>query len=143
MTIKEELLEIKGDNDLLYPGDVVDWASKHPQSDLHSRFEWNNEKAGAAYRLWQARELITIHIRTEQGEPEMVSLSIDRKQDGGYRSIKDVVDNVELRDVMLSDAMKELSRVRSKYGTLRKLAGVWREIQKAEMRFETAKAKAA
>lgn len=127
MTIREELLQIKGTNDLLLAEDVVSWAAKHPSSALYSSLEWNNKKAADKYRLWQARQLIAIHVISEDGDRRLVSLSIDRKDGGGYRNVDDVLPVPSLREILLDDALKELERLQAKYERLTELAKVWEE----------------
>jgi len=54
--IREEL-ERLGTETLLTPETVVE-AARDPRSPLHSQFEWDDEAAGEAYRIQQARALI-------------------------------------------------------------------------------------
>jgi len=56
-TVKEVLIELHNDCGRLTPPLVVDEAKKE-NSPLHDLFEWDDEKAGHAYRLKQARDLI-------------------------------------------------------------------------------------
>jgi len=139
--IKAELLAIQNanKNKMLFPLSVVNWAKTHPKSALHSRFEWNDEKAGHEYRIWQARQLITIHIVLEDGNPQVVSLSFDRKGDGGYRSISDVLTNRQLSEIMLQDALAELQRVEARYQHVRELTSVWTEVKRVRAKKTAAK----
>lgn len=126
MSIKSELLAIKGKRKLLKPKAVVDWAKSHPESKLHGCFTWDVDKASYEYWLWQARQLITVHVRTEDKKPLMVSLSVDRvSPGGGFRVIDEVLQEADLVAVMLADALKELTRVRDKYDYLKALKPVW------------------
>jgi hypothetical protein len=133
MSIKQELKALRGDSELLQAETVVDWAAKHPRSELHKSFEWDDKKCGREYRLWQARTLIRIHIIDEVGVPQMVSLTIDRvKEGGGYREERSVMADKKLRQVMLQDALDELDRVRAKYERVVELAKVWAAIDEVK-----------
>lgn len=126
MSLKDELLNFKNDDGLIVVEEAESWARNNPDSDLHRSLEWDDAKAGHQHRLWQLRRLIAIHIVSEEGVRQVVSLSIDRKsQGGGYRELGDVLRKPSLRDVMLRDALAELERVQAKYNTLQELAEVW------------------
>ncbi len=92
-----ELKRIAVEHDgILNPKDVVR-AARAKSSPLHSQFEWSDAKAGHEYRLWQARQLIRVTVEyIGSGEDVItahvfVSLTSDRKPDGGYRSIASVM----------------------------------------------------
>ena len=123
---------------------MVDWAKKHRRSALHAALEWNNSKAGHAHRVWQVRQLISLHVVNETGQRQLVSLSIDRTAEhGGYRDINAVVRAKKLRAVLLADALGELQRVRDRYETVRELSRVWAEVDRVKKRKEVRKLKAA
>jgi hypothetical protein len=131
MSIRDELLEIKGDSELLQPETALDWARDNPESDLHRAITWDVEEAAQAHRLWEMRRLIAIHIVSVEGHRETISLSIDRKrQGGGYRMIDDVIPVVDLRECMLNDALADLSRLQAKYERLTELAQIWVEAER-------------
>jgi len=131
MTIETELKAIAADVDILKSIDVVNWANANRESDLGNYFVWDNEKAGHEYRLYQARKVIRIYLeKYDDGEPEFVSLSIDRHEPGGgYRRVEDVIKVPSLMEVMLADALKELERVRQKYNKVEALSSVWKAIE--------------
>ena len=65
--IDAEINRLYKQNGTITPDLVVE-AAKSPVSILHDFFEWDDEKAGAAHRLMQARQLITsvkINVVTE------------------------------------------------------------------------------
>lgn len=131
MTIKEELLSIKAASadGLLYAPEVVDWARTRPESALHSALEWNDSVAANNFRIDQVRHLIRIHVISEDGSPQLVSLTFDRKVDGGYRAISDVVKDRDLSAIMLADALAELERIKQKYSRVEALTKVWQEVR--------------
>lgn len=130
--VKAELMAIQGasKDKMLHPQHVVTWAKRHPTSALHRQFEWNNSKAATEYRLWQARRLIQINVTMDGGGPQLVSLSLDRINGGGYRDIRDVMSNKDLREMALAEALSELTRVQAKYERIQELAGVWAEVRR-------------
>lgn len=130
--IEAELAQIQGNKEIVHADEVVEWAKNNPGSTLHACFEWDDAKAGAEHRLWQARRLIALHIVTVTGERKTVSLTVDRKNGGGYRQIEDVARTPNLRERMLQDALNELRRVRAKYQSLQELASVFAEIERAD-----------
>lgn len=137
MTIKDELETIrKRDRDgVLRVEAVHDWAKAHPRSDLHKAIEWDVDAAALQWQFQQIRQLIKLHIVTEDGEPEIVSLSIDRvRPGGGYRNIDDVVADKDLSEVMLDDALAELERMRVKYRFVKELTAVWDATDKVRSR---------
>ena len=131
MTIEIELKTIASGVDILKPIDIITWASENRESALGNYFVWDNEKAGHEYRLYQARKVIRIYlVKYDDGEPEFVSLSIDRHEPGGgYRRVEDVIKVPSLMEVMLADALKELERVRQKYNKVEALSSVWKAIE--------------
>ena len=131
MSIETELMQIKGNKELLLAEDVEAWAKVHPKSDLHRALEWTDRKAGYEYRLWQARRLIAIHIVYGDGERRVYSLTPDRSRPGGgYRDIDDILRDKSLHDILLSDALAELHRVQLKYERLKQLKPVWKAVSR-------------
>lgn len=118
---------------ILRPEVVVAYA-KPMTSPIHSRFEWDNKKAGHAFRLWQARQLISVcvEIIPHMHDPVdvFVSLSPDRKE-GGYRLTQEVLSDAEMRRQMLSDALNDLGFCQRKYAHVKELTGVWQAVRKA------------
>lgn len=137
-SVKEELLhlaEISGGR--LNPKDVVDYAAD-PETHLHSRFTWDDTKAAEEYRLWQARRVISLEFEVIQLPDKsqetrlFVSLVEDRKPDGGYRLVTEVLSDAELRQKLIEEALAEFRRVRIKYSTIKELAGIFAAIDEVE-----------
>jgi len=136
-----ELLEIQEEHGgLLRPVDVVAFA-KDPDTALHGRFEWDNEKASQEYRLWQARQIIRVRVTVLDMGGETISvrayqsLPSDRAEDdGGYRSIGVIMAAPEMRRQLLESARKEMTYFRLKYHVLSELAGVFKAMGRVEGR---------
>ena len=129
--VTAELRRIAEENEgMLRPGDVVE-AARPKNSPLHSRFEWDDSEAANKYRIWQARQLIAVtveYIGTDKdGKTSriFVSLTPDRKEDGGYRSIESVMSSKSSREQLLADALEDMERFQKKYSDLRELAEVF------------------
>ena len=134
MSIKSELIGLSNEDGLIEPAAVVDWAKSNPTSALHKALEWDDKKAAGEYRLWQARKLIKLHIVSDDGAPEVVSLSVDRATGAGYRRVDDVLASRDLSKIMLRDALEELGRVKSRYERIEELTEIWAETEKVRAR---------
>lgn len=135
MTIREELLAIQGNKEFLVVEEAEAWAQANPESDLYNALEWDDQVAAREHRFWQIRRLISIHIVTESGVREMVSLSIDRTRErGGYRGLNSILADKSLHEIMLADALADLQRMQLKYDRLKELQPVWVEVAKISRR---------
>ena len=136
---REELLYLCNENGgLLNPQHVVTFAKKE-NTHLHSCFEWDDEKAAYDYRIWQARQIISLEfevIKREGIESSpvrlFVSLKDDRVKNGGYRIITDVMNDKEKRKQLIEEALSDFKRVRDKYGAINELQYIFIAIDKAE-----------
>lgn len=121
---------------ILQPSHVVE-AARPKSSPLHGQFEWDDSEAAHQFRLWQARQLISIAVEVlpKSNTPERiwVSLKSDRAGKGGYRPMMAVLSDKELRDQLLSDALSDLKLFQDKYSRLEELAGVFKAARKAQM----------
>lgn len=138
--IRDELLALKGDKELLTAAEVVEWARKNKKSALHNApefFGWDDKKAAHRAYLDGARRLIVLHLRHDDGTPQVVSLTIDRtRPDGGYRNVDEVVKDETLSEIMLKDALRDLARVQSKYNQVKALKPVWGEVDRIRAKSE-------
>ncbi len=131
--IRRELERIaKANGGILQPSMVVD-AARPASSPLHSRFEWDDNEAADKYRIWQARQLISIAVDVIDGsdieERLWVSLKSDRDNVGGYRSMIAVLSNADSRAQLLQDALEDMRVFESKYRHLQELAEVFESIR--------------
>jgi DNA-binding cell septation regulator SpoVG len=138
-SVKDELLYLAELNDgVINPHAVVDFASD-PGTCLHSRFTWDDSKAAREYRLEQARRIIRLEFEIvhkdskEIGETRLfVSLSEDRKPEGGYRVVSEILTDEDMRQKMLRDILQELIRIKAKYKSIKEFAGIFSEIDKLQ-----------
>ncbi len=134
MTVKSELLRVQASNPnkMLVPEEAYTYAKNHRNGDIAKRLNWDDKECGDLYRIDQIRKMIHIYIVDEEGEPEFVSLSIDRVDGKGYRPIKDVVSNKMLSSIMLQDAFNDLERMQVKYARVKELTSVWNALGKVK-----------
>lgn len=117
---------------IIYPHRLVEFA-EDPNTAWHQKFEWDNEKAGHQHRLWQARHFIKAMVDvvdTQDGGLEYkvyVNLEADGKH-GGYRSVREVFADDELREQLLDQAKRDMTRWRDKYKNLQELSAVFAAV---------------
>jgi len=135
--IKMELEAIrKKAGGVLNPPDVVEFA-KNPKTALHMRFEWDDTKAAAEYRLWQAREIIRVCVTVlpQDNKPIRAYVSlVDDRGKNGYRSIGDVMADPERRSALIDQALRELNQFQAKYRRIKELSPVFdaaKRVQKS------------
>lgn len=143
--VRDALDEIaeRDDGHHLRPAAVVERA-KARSSPLHECFTWDNEVAGTAWRINEARELIrSYYVKVEQQPPLLtrayVSLRSNRVQGGGYTSIQRVLSDREMHQEMLRDALEEITLVERRYGKLQELQPVFTAVRKVRRRLAKSK----
>lgn len=104
---------------ILEPEKVLNDA-KDSNSPLHQCFTWNNSKAGAKWRLHEARMLLnqlTIAVKIEDRPTEEIRgfIHIKTETRKGYASTTEVLNNRELRKQVVQRAFNELKTWRNKY----------------------------
>jgi hypothetical protein len=128
--VAAEIVALTASDGRIYPAQIVDWARQHPGSALHRHFQWNDDTAAHEYRMWQARQLIAVHVVNSAGDRQTISLVVDRGEGGGYRDLGGVLNNAELRQQAVTQAVAELLRWRDRHRHLTELAGVFRAISR-------------
>ncbi len=131
--IKDALDLILARDGIIDPNEVIREAESET-SPLHDQFTWDDTEAAKQWRTAEARKLIRIFVTVIDGISEpiryFVSLSSDRQDNGGYRSINAVMDSRQFRAIHLEDAKRELLAVQSKYAALTELNSIWKEVRK-------------
>ena len=131
---------------VLLPAAVVAFA-KSPKAALHTRFTWDDTQAAKERRIDQARYVMRMLFITSSAVPSvtraLVSLTQDRKRDGGYRPVLDVMNDAQLTAMMLEDALAELNTFRRKYQGLTALAKVFEAVDAVEKKTKRRTKKAA
>lgn len=135
MSIREELEQIRiAAGGLLNPEDVVEFA-KNPDTELHSRFQWDDSLAAHEHRLFQAREVINVQVvmlpNSNAPVRAYVSLLPDRKN-GGYRPIEAVMASPKLHRAMLDQAFVALKSLQRRYKDLSELTPIFEMAEQVE-----------
>ena len=118
-------------------------AARSPSSPAHRHFEWNNAKAGAAWRLDQAQlyqraivyEVVIERPRTKPTAVKMRCAYPVRGADGAERYVSGgaVVESKDFMTQLAARAVDNLISWRDQYESLRELSrltGVFKEIDR-------------
>lgn len=140
-----ELVQAQNPDGLLIPEEVVAFA-EDSDTELHKYFEWDDTAAAHQFRLEQARKVIRVIVtyepHTQQEMRGFVSLERDQQcPRGGYRSREDVMSAADTRAELLTQALKELQRVQTKYQLLSELSDVFDAIDAVVAQMAKKKAK--
>ncbi len=132
--VAELMMIQRREGGLCQPSRVLEYA-RNPKAALHSKFQWDDTKAGHQWRLLQARQLMRVAVYYEESIsreiPVFVSIGRDRnKPGGGYRSMAEVLTDEEMRSEMLEEAKNRLLDFRQKYQDLHELAEVFQAIDR-------------
>jgi hypothetical protein len=120
---------------LLTPEQLVQ-SARIKTSPFHDDFTWDDTEAADKWRLYQARQMLRVCVEVvpvnQKDVPTrvFVSLTTDRKQDGGYRIMTAVLSNKERRDQLLQDALAELRVFEMKYSQIEELAELFLTVKK-------------
>lgn len=134
--IIKELEQLAAANEgVVNPHQWVEFA-RNPSTASYKIFEWDDSVAAEQWRIEQARcylrVLVVVVPNTNQSVRAWVSMSQDRKPDGGYRPMLAVLSKTEWREKLLADAFSDLGVIEAKYSMLQELAEVFAEIKKAK-----------
>ena len=115
-------------------------AARKARSPLHGGFEWDDTAAAHAHRLEQARvmirSLVVVYADAPRAQSRVYEV-VHRPAEGQerprrfYSSSEEVLADPEARARLLSDVLRQLVALRSRYKQLQELAVVWREVDRA------------
>ena len=109
-------------------------ASRPVDAPLHDEFEWDDTEAAEKYREHQAAHIIRcIVVRPEAvaQEPVRAFVNVSEEQ-RSYRSLDVVLQQTNLREQLLGQALKDLKAFEVKYSTLSELAEVFAAIHQLQ-----------
>lgn len=100
-------------------------AARNKESALHSKFEWDKDKAAFQYQLGQARRLIKIIEITYEGvQDKMVHIPIilsdGGTKEGKYKPIRAIVSQPDEYELALGEAIRFLKGANDAVELLRK-----------------------
>ena len=135
--IRAEIILLQRQDGSYSPADLVEFAANNPDSELHSMFVWDNQKAAEEHRLWQAREIITRYaVRIEVGEgiesiPVISVPSLRGTDEGSYLERDAVGANEAYRAEVLEEQQAKLRTLRATFEPLLpELKSVWNAIKR-------------
>ena len=136
--IKSEIIKLQRQDGSYHPQDLVEFAADNPDSELHKTFQWDDQQAGQAYRLWQAREIIGKYaVRIEVNDrietiPVISVPSLRGTADGSYLERDAIGANEAYRAEVLSETQAKLRTMRETFGPLLpELKTVWNAIKRS------------
>lgn len=115
-------------------------AARDPSHVLHPFFDWDDARAGEAYRLLQVNALVrrvrltvvrqdhttrAVTITTTRGYQSRPSM---RHRDGGYEPVESILSDDEKRRELLAQVLRELASYRKRYADLQELESVWAAV---------------
>jgi hypothetical protein len=141
--VNKELQALIEQHGTLKQQQVVEAARKKGTA-LYAQFDreglWDDTVAAKRARLEFASRLIrlyTIRLTDDQASPvrALVSLKDDRTVESGtpgYRALKDVLADDDLRENLIQTALMDLRAVKRKHEQLKELINVWSAIEAAD-----------
>ena len=117
MSIETELNLIRREHGgVLDPSDVVDYARKNKSSELHGRFNWNVSEAAREHWLWQARQIIRVHVQVlDRGDgstaPMRAYFNTADEPERGYRPTKPALSHEETRARIITAQLDRLESI--------------------------------
>lgn len=143
--VVQELRRIAKENEGVLQPELVVQAARLPSSPLHSHFTWDNGDAAEKYRLIEAQKLIRTTIEllpcpdgSKRPVRVFVSLRDERREEeSGYRLMTEVMDDTQMRQQLLNDALADLEAFQKRYESLQELAEVFTAVRKVRSKLKT------
>lgn len=139
-----EAIRAASDLDHVEPAAVVERA-KDKANPLHGCFEWDNRKAGNAWRVHQARNLVNkLEVVVEVGKQaqtvkayEVVTVPrAESEPRRSYQTIESIMQDPDARLALVTRLLRQLVALRSRHRACQELAVVWRAIDEAATELE-------
>ena len=133
-----ELSALEETSSGLSPEVVLEYAASHPDSELHSCFEWDDSVAANKHRVTQAayilRSVAIVRKDDPRGTQVRMFVNIERTEDSPskYVNTQKAMADDEMRAVVLGRVEHELKSIRRKHRDLHELATVWSSIDSLE-----------
>ena len=110
-------------------------ASRPEGAVLHQDFEWRDQVAAEEYRKGTARTMINsivlVHEEHPQQEPVRAFFHIVPAQPN-YEPVEVIMQDEEKTDLLMHQAIKELTAFRAKYSSLKEFQKLFQEIGRIE-----------
>lgn len=110
-------------------------ASRPDDALLHNVFEWDDSAAAEAYRLNQSRDfignIVVVQVENKPIEPVRAFVSVSdiaHSEKGIFKPVMQALSHEVDREIVLSNALRELNLFREKYRRLSELKPVFEAI---------------
>jgi len=130
MDLRSELQTIYQQHERLTPELVVQVAAP-PDHPLHERFEWDDSKAGAAYRESQAADLIrsvrVVYAHGSDGEAKSARAFVAPRAPGRpheYVPTEEALTDEFTRAIVLREFQRAIAGLRRQYGHLQEYSAL-------------------
>lgn len=134
----EYLEQLEKKHGEITPKIVLD-ASRSEDALLHPCFEWNDGVAAEKYREVQARFLIrnlVVSVERDDSPPQVVRAYVNVSSEidaGSYIAVKTAMQNDDMKNQVLKNALNELKAFQKKYANLQELSEVFSAIDALKM----------
>ena len=122
--VGQELAFIEKDNELTSEN-VVEFAKKYKDSELHKCFEWNDAECGRKYRLIQANNIIqniSVVIAEDTQETTKAFVNVKTKEEKRvFKNIVSVIENDEEYEQLKEKARQDFISYKNKYDKIIRL----------------------
>jgi len=138
--IGDYLEKIKEENNGILSQDLIVKNAEHIKSPLYKCFEWNDEKAGHAYRLDIAGKMLRLLVVVKYGEekvdvPIRAFLNIKKNSIRYYETTAKVLNDIDLRQQILEQAKQEIKIWREKYSQYKEFSSLFDFIDETTLIF--------
>lgn len=121
--------EISNIGEKVTPKQLVDYARKNEDSELHKCFEWDNDVAAEKYRLQQAGQVIrTLYIVPQKEDAPSVRVLSKTSDINTYQPTRLFLVQEDEYENLLNRALRELEAFKNKYKNLTELESILADI---------------
>lgn len=114
----------------LTPKTVLEDA-RNKDSVLHRCFEWNDGKAAEEFRILQARDLIrSVYVQVGDAPQYAAWVSVEKGNRRVYMSLPAVLDDTQLREGLLAEAMDYITSFQQRFDTLEELRPIFQAMDR-------------
>ena len=111
------------------PQNVVDYAERHPNSELYKCFTWDNTKAANEWRKHEARQVMRLLVFEDTENKEPTKIRVLQKSVDAYQPVKLIVRDQDEYKALLERAYAELQAFKERYKNLIELEAVLEAIE--------------
>lgn len=111
------------------PQNIVDYAAKHPKSELHKCFTWDDSKAANEWRKYEARQVVRLLVYEDENEEQPTKVRVLQKTADEYKPVTQIIRNEDEYKELLKRAKAELAAFKERYKTLAELETVLEAIE--------------